>query len=98
MWKTWSSWEIYDKYMLFISVFGKAFLVFQIVSIVINSSSQDASFLSYVLYLITSLSWLVFGLIQKNTIIVISSYVGLIGALIAMNFVIAYKENKNDIL
>ena len=97
-WKTFNMMNQYDKYMFFVSIFSKAFLVAQITTILINKSSEDASFLSYVLYVLGSISWLIFGFMYKNTIITLSAFLGIIGGLIAMDLVIIYKKDKTNIL
>ena len=97
-WKRWTSLNGYDKYMLFVGLAGKTFLVLQIAAMIVNHSSKNVSFTSYLVYFLTSLSWLIFGIMYQDTIITVSSFVGIIGALVAMNTVIIYKEDKSDIL
>ena len=97
-WKTWGMMSSYDKYMLFVSVFSKTFLILQILAMIKNMSSEDVSFTSYILYFVASVSWLVFGMIYKQTIITLSAFLGIIGGLIAMDLVIIYKNDKSNIL
>ena len=97
MWKSWNDMNAFDKYMLFIALFGKTFLVIQIIKIILDESSENVSFTAYLLYFITSLSWAVFGLYYRETIVTLSSYVGMVGGLVAMNVVVAYKKDKSDI-
>lgn len=97
-WPTWSTMSAYDRYMLFIALVGKTFLILQVATVMINGSSENVSFTSYLVYFLTSLSWLVFGLLEKSTVITVSSFFGIIAALVAMNTVIIYKTDKSDIL
>jgi|EP01047_Picozoa_sp_COSAG01_P008377 uncharacterized protein with PQ loop repeat len=97
-WAHWSDLPGYDRYMLFVGVLGKAFVFIQIITILLNQSSENVSFSAYLVYFLTSLSWLFFGILTKNTVVTASGYVGIVAALVAMNIVIIYKENKSDIL
>ncbi len=97
-WKTWGAMNMYDRYMLFIAIFGKTFLVLQIIKIVADSSSENVSFTAYVLYLITSVSWVVFGIYYRETIVTVSSFLGLVFGLVAANVVVIYKEDKGELL
>ena len=96
-WKTLDKMNGFDKYMLFIALFGKIFLVLQIIKIIVDDSSENVSFTAYVFYFITSLSWVIFGLYYRETIVTFSSMVGMVGGLAAMNVVMAYKQNKSDL-
>jgi uncharacterized protein with PQ loop repeat len=96
-WKAWKDLNNLDKYMLFIALFGKLFLFVTIAKIIIDESSENVSFTAYVLYVITSLSWFIFGLYYKETLVTFSSLLGLAGGLLTMNIVVAYKENKTDL-
>lgn len=89
MWNTTLS--MYDKYMLFVALAGKAFLVLQIATVVNNQSSTNVSFASYVVFLLSSLSWLVFGVLNRSTVVTASAFVGIIGSLVALNVVAFYR-------
>ena len=96
-WKTWNNMNSFDKYMLFIALFGKTFLILQIIKIIADDSSENVSFTAYVLYFITSLSWVIFGLYYRETIVTFSSLLGTVGGLVAMNVIIAYKQDKTNL-
>lgn len=96
-WKSLGSMNAFDKYMLFIAIFGKTFVIVQIVKIILDRSSENVSFTAYVLYFITSLSWFIFGIYYKETIVTFSSLVGILGGLVALNVIMSYKEDKTDV-
>jgi uncharacterized protein with PQ loop repeat len=95
-WNT-SALNSYDKYMFFVGIVGKTFLILQIYTIIRNQSSENVSFLSYLIYFLTSLSWLIFAVMNQNLVITVSSFVGIICSLTAMNTVVMYKQDKSDI-
>lgn len=96
-WKSWTTMNSLDRYMLFIALFGKTFLVLQIIKIIADGSSENVSFTAYLLYFITSISWVVFGIYYRETIVTMSSLLGMVGGLVAMNVVMAYKTDKKNI-
>ena len=96
-WKTAIDFHSYDQYMLFIAIAGKAFLFTQIAKIIQNENSENVSFFSYLIYFITSFSWLLFGLLHKETIVTVSSSIGIFGGLMAMVTILYYKDDKTDI-
>ena len=97
-WKTIRNMNMLDRYMVFIALFGKTFLILQISKIVREGSSDNVSFAAYLLYFITSFSWLIFGIYYKETIVATSSLFGIIGGLSAMSVIMLYKTDKLDLL
>lgn len=96
--KHWRQMSGFDRAMLFIAVLGKTFLILQIIKIFLNNASTDVSFLAYVVYTLTSLAWLIFGLIYRDTVVVVSSFIGIVGGLFAMDTIVIFKEDKGNIL
>lgn len=96
-WKNHKMMNSYDKYMICIAIVSKVFLVLQIAKIIADESSQNVSFSAYLVYFISSVSWLVFGIMYKESIVVISAYIGVLGSLVAMIIVVAYKKDKGDL-
>jgi len=96
-WKNLGNMNPIDKYMLFMAIFGKAFLVLQIIKIIVDKSSESVSFIAYVLYFVVSISWILFGVHYQETIVTTSSFIGLVFSLVAMIVVLLYKDNKSDI-
>lgn len=94
-WATWPYLTNYDRYMLFIGIFGKTFLALQIAAMIKNKSSENVSFFSYIVYFVVSLSWLYFGIAHKDTVVVVSSLTAIVFALVAMNIVAVYRDSKS---
>ena len=87
----------YELYMLFIAVFGKAFVLVQSAKILETKNSENVSFLAYIIYLIVNISWFFFGLKKKEFVIIISSLTGIVVAGIILTVIIKYKENKYNL-
>ena len=92
-WQSLSTMKGYDIYMLVIATFGKIFLVFQIIRIILNQSSTNVSLMAHVTYFIGILSWLVYGYLSKNTIVTVSSVFGLVLVTILLILIILYAES-----
>ena len=96
-WKGLNNMNGLDKYMLFVAIFGKAFLVLQVIKIIIDQSSENVSFMAYILYFVTSISWMMFGIYYQETIVTISSFIGTVFSLVSLMVVLLYKKDKSDV-
>jgi uncharacterized protein with PQ loop repeat len=96
-WKSWKDMNSFDKYMLCVALFGRTFLILQIIKIITDGSSDNVSFTAYLVYFITSLSWLIFGIYYRQTILTLSSFIGMVGGLLSLNIIMAYKSDKNSL-
>ena len=97
-WDRWNTMTTYDRYMLFVVLVSRVFIVIQIITIIINGSSENVSFTAYYLLLLGSVSWLFFGIFQKSLIVTVSAFLGVLGAITSLNVIVMYKPNKTDIL
>ena len=86
-----------DRYTLFIAIFGKAFLVLQIIKIISDRSSDNVSFMAYLLYFVTSISWVLYGVYYEETMITTSAFLGTTLSLLALVVILLYREKKTDI-
>ena len=96
-WKGLQDMNALDKYMLFIALFGKTFLIIQIVKIFMDKSADNVSYTAFLLYFVTSLSWILFGLYYRETIVLTSAIAGSVGSLVAMGVIMAFKSNRKYI-
>ena len=87
----------YDIYMLFIAVFGKAFVVVQTAKILNTKESDSVSLMAYLIYYIVNVSWFFFGLKKKEVVIILSSLTGMLVAGIILTVIVSYKTKKSDI-
>jgi MtN3 and saliva related transmembrane protein len=82
--------KIYDRYMLFIGCAGSLVFYLQAYSIFIEKSAMDVSLLAFLLGLISVTSWLIYGFLLKNQVLVISNVVALIGASLTVIGILIY--------
>ena len=86
--------KYYDKYMILIALFGSIFIYLQAITIISNKSSENVSIPSYILFLIVSLSWLVYGVLWSDSLVVVSGLISTIGSIIALVASISYKSSS----
>ena len=84
--------------MVLVSLIGKTYLLIQVAAIIKNRSSENVSFLAYVFYLISSASWTIFGIFYEDTILTVAGLLGIFAALVLLNIIYLYKEDKSDLL
>lgn len=74
----------YEKYMLGMGVLGQTLFYVQGIKIFLNKSAQDVSLLGFSLGLVSVTSWLCYGLMIKNKILVISNGFAVVGAVLVI--------------
>jgi MtN3 and saliva related transmembrane protein len=73
--------KFYEKYMLVIGTVGQLLFYTQGIKIFMNQSASDVSLLGFSLGLISVTSWLIYGVLLKNTVLIISNAFAVVGAL-----------------
>jgi MtN3 and saliva related transmembrane protein len=71
----------YEKYMLTIGILGQLMFYTQGFKIFLRKSANDISLLGFTLGLICVASWLLYGILIKNKVLIISNVVATIGAI-----------------
>ncbi len=74
----------FEKYMMAMGVIGQLLYYVQGVKIFINKSATDVSLLGFMLGLISVSSWLIYGLLIKNKVLVIANIFAVLGALLVI--------------
>jgi MtN3 and saliva related transmembrane protein len=70
----------YEKYMLAVGILGQLLFYVQGIKIFVTKSANDVSMLGFLLGLISVASWLVYGILIKNKILIIANAFAVIGA------------------
>ena len=82
--------QVYEKYMLVIGILGQSVFYVQAAAIFINCSAKDVSLLGFSLGLISVASWLIYGILIKNKVLIISNSVAVLGAILVIAGVLIY--------
>jgi len=77
--------------MLLIGVAGGMIPWIQFFEIMVNKSSKDVSLSSYILVLIVVFSWLVYGVVKKDKIIIVANAISVLGAAVCLISILYWK-------
>jgi MtN3 and saliva related transmembrane protein len=83
---------IYEKYMVVVGVLGQLLFYTQGVKIFMTQSASDISLLGFLLGLISVTSWLVYGILIKNKVLIIANAFAVIGALFVVTGVLIHGD------
>jgi len=76
--------KYYEKYMLAMGILGQSLFYVQALKIFISCSAKDVSLLGFTLGLVSVSSWLIYGIMIKNKVLVISNAVAVVGAFLVI--------------
>jgi len=74
----------YKKYMLLVAVAGNGIFYVQFGKILWDQSAKDVSLLAFCVSVWALSSWLIYGLFERDWVIIIANIVGVIGALLVV--------------
>ena len=80
----------YDKYMTFAGIFGQYLFYAQAYKIFTTKSAKDLSLDGFLVVIIATLSWLVYGIIHKSTPIIAAQIVAIIGMIMVVIGILLY--------
>jgi uncharacterized protein with PQ loop repeat len=83
--------DYYKKYMFFIGAVGHAVFVLQTYKILVTKSSHDVSLEGFIIYFISVASWLFYGYLVHDKILVRASLFGFVAAVICIATIIMYR-------
>jgi len=90
--KVFAKW--YDRYMILVAVIASIFVYLQASLIIYNKSSENVSMPSYILLLVVSLSWMIYGILWTDWIIALTGIVASVGSIIALVATISYRPTS----
>ncbi len=80
----------FDKYMIFAGILGQYLFYAQAYKIFTTKSANDLSLDGFIAIIITTLSWLVYGLIHKSAAIIIAQIFAIIGMIMVLIGILIY--------
>ncbi len=80
----------YRPYMIFIGLAGQLSFFLQFATILTNKSAANVSLSGFTCGLVSVASWLIYGLLLKDKVLIISNVVATIGATMAVGAILAY--------
>ena len=82
--------KIYAIYMIVIGILGQAVYLAQAYKIFTTKSAHDLSMFGFVFGLIGVFSWFIYGIVLKNTPLIIANLVATLAALLVVIGIIIY--------
>ncbi len=80
----------YDKYMVFAGILGQYLFYTQAYKIFTTKSANDLSLDGFLVVIIATLSWLVYGILHKKTPIILAQLVALVGMIMVIIGILLY--------
>jgi MtN3 and saliva related transmembrane protein len=82
----------YERYMVVMGILGQMLFYIQGVKIFVTKSANDVSFVGFCLGLISVFSWLIYGMLIKNRVLILSNIFAVIGALFVVLGILIYGD------
>ncbi len=80
----------YEKYMFVVGILGQLLFFSQGFKIFLTKSAGDVSIFGFLFGLISVSSWLIYGIMLKNKVLISSNAVAVIGALLVVIGILIY--------
>ncbi|MFU7501533.1 MULTISPECIES: SemiSWEET family sugar transporter [unclassified Candidatus Tisiphia] len=80
----------FDRYMIFAGTMGQYLFYTQAYKIFTTKSADDLSLDGFLVIIIVTLSWLIYGIIHHNTTIIVAQIVGLVGMIMVVIGILLY--------
>ncbi|MDR0774612.1 MAG: hypothetical protein LBE72_04845 [Rickettsia sp.] len=80
----------FDRYMIFAGTMGQYLFYTQAYKIFTTKSADDLSLDGFLVIIIVTLSWLMYGIIHHNTTIIVAQIVGLVGMIMVVIGILLY--------
>lgn len=82
----------YEKYMFCVGILGQLLFYIQGIKIFLTHSAKDVSIIGFLLGLLSVSSWLIYGLLIKNRVLVVANIFAVIGALFVIVGILIYSS------
>ncbi|MDR0329567.1 MAG: hypothetical protein LBH99_02750 [Rickettsia sp.] len=80
----------FDRYMILAGTMGQYLFYTQTYKIFTTKSADDLSLDGFLVIIIVTLSWLIYGIIHHNTTIIVAQIVGLVGMIMVVIGILLY--------
>lgn len=84
----------FQKYMVFLAIFGSVYLYIQAYKIYRTKETAGVSELAYIFILISSIVWLIYGMVVNDKVIKASAISAIIGSLLVLFLILKYRDEE----
>ena len=85
--------KLYDYYMIVVAIAASTIIYFQAGLILQNKSSENVSIPSYIILTIVSLSFVVYGVLWTDWLIIVAGIIATVGAILALVAAMSYRPS-----
>jgi len=82
--------KIFEKYMFIVGLLGQLVFYLQAYEIFYKQNAGDVSFIAFLFGFFSVLSWLIYGIVIKNSILIFANTFAVIGALAVLTAILMY--------
>lgn len=82
--------QLYEHYMIVVGSLSSMVFYLQAYKIAVYKSATDVSLIAFSCGLISVISWLIYGILLKNKPLIASNALAVVGASLAVIFIIKY--------
>jgi len=83
--------KIFEVYMFAIGIAGQLVFYLQLYKIIIAKSAQDVSLVGFSFGLLSVTSWLIYGIVIKNRVLIFANTFAVVGALSVTIAILVYQ-------
>jgi len=83
--------HFYEKYMILMGSAGHFIFLFQARKIIVEQSASNVSLEGFLIAFISIISWLLYGILKKDRVLVIVNVFGCISALICLTIILMHR-------
>jgi len=76
--------SLYEKYMVFVGIGGQLLYYCQAFDIFTTRSAEDISLLGFSINFFALVSWLTYGIILRNKVLIIANLFGCLGSMLVL--------------
>lgn len=84
--------KLYEKYMYFIGLTGQLLFYLQAYEIFSSKKADNVSFLAFLFGLLSVSSWLIYGFMLNNRVLIISNAFAVVGALAVVIGILSFSS------
>ena len=86
--------NIFEKYMFFIGIAGQMVFYLQAYKIFSTKKAENVSLTAFLFGLLSVTSWLIYGIVIKNQVLIVSNAFAVVGALAVVIGILYFSRNN----
>ncbi|AIL13153.1 hypothetical protein IM40_05970 [Candidatus Paracaedimonas acanthamoebae] len=80
--------KYYEKYMLYMGIGGQSLFYLQAIKIFLTGNAQGVSLSGFTIALISLISWLIYGVLIKDKVLIRVNIIAVLGAILTLSAIL----------